>query len=78
MPPKPRLSLVQESGRLRVDKEETAERGGGRPLPMGLPDAVGGGDGGWDAPPHTVAVPKGDIFLNILLCTFNDIIVAPT
>ena len=43
-----------------MDKAETAERGGGRPLPVGLPDAVGGGDGGRDAPPHPVAVPKGD------------------
>ena len=61
MPPKPRLSLVQESGGLRVDEEETAERGGGRTLPVGLPDAVGGGDGRRDAPPHTLAVPKGGI-----------------
>ena len=67
MPPKPRLSFVQESGGLRVDEEETAERGRGRPLPMGLPDAVGGGDGGRDAPPHPVAVPKGDISFNFTL-----------
>ena len=59
VPPKPRLPLVQESGGLRVDEEEIAERGGGRALPVGLPDAVGGGVGGRDAPPHPVAVPKG-------------------
>ena len=49
-------------GELRVDEEEVAERGGGRrrrSLPVGLPDSVGGGDGGRDAPAHPVAVPQG-------------------
>ena len=61
---------MQESGGLRVDEEETAERGRGRPLPMGLPDAVGGGDGGRDPSSHPVAVPKGDIFFNYLTLHF--------
>ena len=51
------------TGGLRVDEEEVAERGGR--LSLGLPDAVGGGVGGRDAPAHPMAVPKGEDILNI-------------